>query len=202
MTEIVNALDAWMETNYGSFIHKFWGFCELSNRTHENRIQPIPVTITGTHKREQVSLDDKKELITWVRVVDNGSVGNDIEGNDWSFGISSAPVQTVTLQLIVAHKVELGENIAYNLARYLPDFLAANGFSIVTVDRQNISVDSDHESIYLTELGQGKYEQHRFPWNLYAIRIPVQFILNPNCTSEACCDDSILEEDNDCLILE
>lgn len=181
MTAIVEAIDAYMEATYGSYSHTFWGFCELSHRTTETQTQPIPAKITLTHKRTQVSLDDKKQLVTWIRIVENSSQGNEIEGNDWDFGLNNNSVQTTTLRMIVAHKIELGENLIYQIAHSFPDLLSVNGCQIVSINRADLNIDPDHENIYLTELGAGQYERHRFPWNLYALDIPVDYILKPEC---------------------
>jgi len=104
--------------------------------------------------------------------------------------------------MVLALKVELGEQLAYQIVRYLPELLSANGYSLISINRPDISISADHEAIYTTELGNGNYERHRFTWNLYAIEIPLQYIINPLCTSESCCDNSILEEDSDCLVTE
>lgn len=200
MTEIVSSIDAWMETNYGSYSHTFWGFCELAKRTHENKEQPIPVTINGTHKRSQVSLDDKKQMVTWFRLVNTVEFGNEIEGNDWSFGLEDSNVQTATLRMVIATKVEIGENLIFSIAKKMPGIFSAAGYTIISIDRSGLTIDTNHEEIYLTELGQGKYEQHRFPWNLNVLNIPVSFILCE--ATQECCNQSILEEDEDCLILE
>lgn len=179
MTGIIDALDEWLNQNYGNYSHTFWGFCELSRRTHDSATQPIPVKPNGTHKRDQIALDDKKQMVTWSRIEDNYATSTDIEGNDWDFGITTATVNTLAIRWVFALKVELGENLIYQISHQIPDFLTVSGFNLVSVNRAEITVDPDHETIYLTELGQGKYGQHRFPWNLYVINVPIDFILKP-----------------------
>lgn len=203
MIPIVAKMDEYMTVKYGSYKHTFFGLCELSNRTNQNSTQPIPVTITGTHKRQQVSLDDKKDLITWFRIDGQATSSNLIEDNDWGFGLDAGNVQTVNLRMVVAHKVELGETLIYAIAKGIPDLFTISGYEVVSLDKGQTVIDHDHETIYNTELGTGTYERHRFPWNLYAVNFLVSFIENPLCTADyPCCVNSIESEGEDCLILE
>jgi len=43
MTNIVAALDAWFEANYSSYIHTYFGFCELAKKTYTDAEQPMPM---------------------------------------------------------------------------------------------------------------------------------------------------------------
>jgi hypothetical protein len=180
MIAIVAALDSFLNTTFSAYTRKFWGLCELSNRTNTESGQPIPVNMTGTHKRDQVSLDDKFQMVAWWRL-GNFTTSNEIDGNDWDFGLDENSIQRQEITLIFAHKVELGESLIYQITQGLPGILNVSGFEIVSVDRTSIAVDHDHESIYLTELGATRYEQHRFPWNLYAVTVSIEFVPNPAC---------------------
>lgn len=181
MTDIVSSIDSCMNTNYGNYTHTFFGLCELARKSStDGAIQPMPATITGTHKRVQVSLDDKKQLITYFRIGES-SLGEEIDGNDWSFGLDSGNVNTTQLIMIVAHKVELGEKLIYSIAKSLPDILTVSGYELVSLAKESIQVDHDHEEIYLREFGAGNYERNRLTWNLYALTFNVEFIPNENC---------------------
>lgn len=177
MTDIVAGIDAWMTERYAStYTALFYGFCELGRRTNTGSEQPIPMTITGTHKRQQVALDDRYDLITWIRQVGNITFGETIEDSDWAFGIDHGNVSTANLRMVVAHKVELGENLIIDIARGLPALLTNSSYKIISIDKLGITIDTDHEAIYNTELGAGQYEKHRTPWNLYTVNFGVQYI--------------------------
>lgn len=168
MKEITEAIDAWAEDNFNHTL-KLWGYCELMTK----KDQVMPVTIP---ERKQVSLDDRFEVITWIRLPGTISLGNEIEGNDWSFGLKSAPVQVATLRMIVAHKVIIGEDFIVEFLNRFPRTFDVDGYSIVSVNKPAITVDADHETVYVTELGATVYEKHRFDWNIYALAINIEFI--------------------------
>lgn len=165
MTDIVEKLDEWTAENFSWNNLKTFGYCELITKAD----QPIPVVI-GT--KEQVSLDDRYNLITWVRLPGTISV-NPSPDDDW--GIKEARKQTATLRMIVAHKVSLGENFIIGFIRQLPDSFKIDGYQFVYIDN-NFNVDADHESVYRTELGATAYEKHRFDWNVYAVLFNVEYI--------------------------
>lgn len=173
MKEITEALDAWTNAEYSAVTRKLFGYCELMRKTADGSEQPMPVTING---RKQVSLDDRYNLITWMRVPGTVQLGNNIQGNDWAFGLDYGITNSVALRWIIAHKVSLGEDFIVDFVKSIPTELTVSGYQIVAIDRNATSVDFDHESIYTTELGNTVYEKHRFPWNLYAISLNVEFI--------------------------
>jgi hypothetical protein len=173
MTDIVEQIDAWTNTRYASVSRKLFGYCELMRKTASNTEQLMPVTIPG---RKQVSLDDRYDLITWVRLPGTIQPRKDIDGNDWGFGLDDAPAQRATLRLIVAHKVTLEENFIINFIQNFPSELESNGYEIISVDRPGISVDADHESVYRAELSDTVYEKHRFTWNIYALSINIEYV--------------------------
>lgn len=168
MKAITEAIDVWTASEFAQ-VMKLWGYCELMTR----KDQVMPVTIPD---RRQVSLDDKFGLITWMRLPGTISLGNEIEGNDWGFGLQQGTVQTATLRLIVAHRTNIGEDFIIDFLKAFPRSFQVDGYSIVSVNKSTISVDADHEAIYLAELGATNYEKHRFDWNLYALSINVEFI--------------------------
>lgn len=168
MKAITEAIDAWTT---GEFSHtmKLWGYCELMTRQD----QVMPVTIPDKH---QVSIDDRFELVTWIRRNGNLTPAADIEGEDWAFGLRQAPVQKQNLRIVVAHKVSIGEDFIIDFIKAFPRLFDVDGYSIVSVDRTGISVDPDHEVVYRAELGETTYERHRFSWNVYAVTVPIEYI--------------------------
>lgn len=173
MKEIVNAIDSWINTEYAAVTKKTFGYCELMRKTIASKEQVFPATIPD---RAVVSLNDQYNLITWCRLPGTIQLDPDIEGQNWAFGLNDAPVQKAGLRLIVAHKVSLGESFINTFIKNIPLSFDVNGFEIVSVNRNDISVDADHESIYKTELGETVYEKHRITWNIYAITLNVEFI--------------------------
>lgn len=160
---------------------KNWRFVELANRVSKGNKttskQPIPMTINGTGDREQISLDDAYQFIFWIRWV---SPMQSILNEEDSWGLREGKRFTLPLRLVVAHKVELGENLILDLVNGLPENIIVNGFDYVFLN-SSVSVDPDHEQIYLTELGKTVYEQHRFDWNVYVVNINVEFSQGPYC---------------------
>lgn len=173
MTDIVEQIDAWTNTRYSAVTRKLFGYSELMRKTAGGTDQLMPVTIP---ERKQVSLNDKYNLITWVRLPGQIQPRTDIQGSDWGFGLDDSPVQRATIRMIVAHKIELGENFIVNFIQNFPSTLEATGYSFISVDRQNISVDADHESVYRAEMSETVYEKHRFTWNIYALSINIDYV--------------------------
>lgn len=171
MTEIIDAIDSWagpyLDTITSPSNNTLFGHCELMKKTAKDSVQVMPVTIDG---RVQVSLDDKKNIITWIRITDPVAVSL-LEGDTW--GIVEQRNQSLQLRVVVAHKTSLGDLI-YDFANNFPDYLTITGFEKVfpTVNE----VLTDHEAIYTEELGDTVYEKHRFTWNIYALNVSVDFI--------------------------
>lgn len=177
MIDIIEQIDAWTDTRYNLLTKKLHGYCELMRKTAGESEQLMPMKITdGQKERQQVSLNDKYQLITWIRLPGQIQPKTEIEGSNWSFGLDDAPVQRATLRMIVAHRVELGENFIINFINNFPSTLEAGGYSFISVDRLGISVDADHEAIYRTELSDTVYEKHRFNWNIYALSINIDYV--------------------------
>lgn len=203
MIGIINALNAWTATQYPALTQKLWGYTELVHRTVEDSDQPIPVTINNTSDRLQVSLDDRYQLMTWFRLPGTIELKNDIDGNDWAFGLQHGIVQRAVLRWIIAHRVEIGDDWIFPFLKALPSGFKLVDYQMIFIDKNRATVDADHEAIYLTELGKTVYEKHRFTWNLYAISLPVEYILSVGCNEVIpCCTDSLMTESGDCLIQE
>src|SRR5688500_3958302 len=169
MTSIIEAIDQYTTESYTYLKTKAFGFCELMTKTSDKASQVMPVTIP---LRKHVALDNKYDLITWIRWVEPARF--DFNEN-WSFGRTEAEEGSLTLRIVVAHKVTLGENLIFTFARGLPRNMDLPGYRYVFMNgRPNIN--PDHETIYRTELGETVYERHRFPWNIYTIDVTFNFI--------------------------
>lgn len=191
--------DKYPDETIATFLKSF-GFVELAVRSNAQTSQPMPITINGTSDRSQVSLDDRFQIMTWFRLPGQVTFGNDIEGNDWAFGFKKSPVQKAGIRWIIAHRVELGEELIFDILDSVPGIFRLDGYEIASVDRTSLSLDADHETIYRTELGETVYEKHRFKWNIYAVTLNLNYILNSRCEIQPnCCDDSFLTEDGICF---
>lgn len=173
MTDIIEQIDVWTTDEYSSVNKLLFGYCELMRKTAGGNEQLMPVTIP---ERKQVSLNDRYDLVTWIRLPGTIQPRNDIDGSQWGFGLDDGPVQRATLRMIVAHKVTLGENFIINFIKNFPSLLEVNGYDIISVDRPGISVDADHEAVYRAELSDTVYEKHRFTWNIYALAINIDYV--------------------------
>lgn len=202
MEAIVNAIAEHIENWTADYLDvspegviKNWGFVELAVRQSKGKKstsdQPIPMTINGTGDREQIALDDRYDFIFWIRWASPLQAVND-EGESW--GLKIGKHWELPLRIVIAHKVEKGEDLITNLANELPDRISLTGFESIFLST-NASVDPDHETIYRTELGDTVYEQHRFDWNLYVINLNVEFIPCVGFTPP----DFITDEFGNCL---
>lgn len=178
MIDIANKIDEWTAEQYSGLTKKLFGYCELMRKTTGTpageQVFPVKI-IDGKADRgsNQISLDDRYQLITWSRMAGNI---NRVEHEDEGWGIRNSTRKTGTLRWVIAHKVELGENFINELLRVFPDRLTIEGYELVFIDN-DISLDTDHEGVYEEELGKTVYEKHRFNWNIYAVELNVEFKL-------------------------
>lgn len=198
MVEIIQAFDAWT-SDYTDEEKKLYGFCELMHKTEAGSDQPLPVKVVdgSSNRREFAALDDRYKVITWFRL---GSVDfqDEIDGENWAFGLSSGDVQKPTLRWVIAHRVELGERWIYDFLKAIPRQFKIEGYQIIHIDKPGMVLDTDHEAIYNTELGKTVYEKHRFTWNIYALNLGVEYILCPTAEGDLC-GDALITETGDCL---
>lgn len=176
MTAIIEAIDSWTSSRYSAYTKKLWGFCELVHKSagegRSEQVMPMTIPSNTSARREQVSLDDRYSFITWIRWAQPVSYTNN---DDWSFGKSEARTANLPLRLVLAHKRSLGENIVFDFINSFPSKFSVAGYQFVFTDVAPV-IDPDHESIYLTELGNTVYEKHRFDWNIYVLNITMQFL--------------------------
>lgn len=202
MIGLISAIDSWFAERYSDHSQRLFGFCELARRTVDKVSQPVPITINGTSDRQYVTLDDRYQIITWFRWPGQMAVSDEIEGANWSFGFQEAPVKKPVLRWVIAYRVELGEELIFDIAANLPKGFSVPEYQVSFIDRSTIIVDPDHEAIYKTELGDTVYEKHRFTWNIYTITFSADLVVNSACENTGCCDDSFLTESGECLITE
>jgi hypothetical protein len=168
MKYITALLDDFARTRLDIYHHTFHGLSELVKR--DDKVMPSTIP-----EHKQVALDDKVDMVTWMRV--NGETTADaslIRG----FGRSPKILQSVPIKWMFCHKASLGEQIVYDFVNQIPRQLKDpdKNFSVILLDETNRSVDSDHEKLYTEELGETAYHRHRLPWNVYAINLRVSFI--------------------------
>lgn len=178
MTDIIQSISdfiqEWVNDDQSPDIQqKNWGFSELVSKGFQSSTQPFPVPITGSHDRiERIALDDRYSFISWIRIP--GTVETRLSDED-SWGLDEGKRQFLGLRIVIAHKVELGEDLVLNLVNAIPEKLELTGYEFVHVSA-NGGVDFDHEAIYRTELGETNYEIHRLAWNVYVINLNVEYI--------------------------
>jgi hypothetical protein len=207
MIEIIQSLDAWTEEhlNYSPTNQiKLFGYCEQMRKTEGGVEQHMPVQVVegNSDRPEFACLDDIFQVVTWFRLPGKVEFQDEIDGNDWAFGLSEGDVNRASLLWVIAARVELGERWIFDFIKAIPKKLTIEGYQVVHIDKKGMVLDADHEAIYNSELGRTVYEKHRFTWNIYAISpLPVEYILCPTANID-CCVDSYLAEDGDCLIQE
>lgn len=203
MIEIIQAFDEWTD-NYTDVEKKLYGYCELMHKTEKGSDQPMPVKVVdgNSNRVEFAALDDRYQLITWFRLPGIIDLQDEIDGENWAFGLDSGEVQRANLRWIIAHRVELGERWIFDFVKALPKKFKIDGYQIIHIDKSGITLDADHEAIYNTELGRTVYEKHRFTWNIYALSpIGVEYILCPTAEGDTC-GDALITEQGDCLTQE
>lgn len=112
MKEITEAIDAWMASQY-NYTMKLWGYSELVTK----KDQVMPRTIPSFGEGEQVAIDDRFQINTWMRWPGTLDMGSEIEGNDWSFGLQQTPVQSANIRFILVHKTSIGEDFIHTLLK-------------------------------------------------------------------------------------
>jgi hypothetical protein len=205
MDEVIRSIAEWIENwtidnvdQSPAIAVKNWGFAELANRQSKGSKgtsnQPIPMTINGTGDRQQIALDDRYDFIEWIRWV---SPIQAVANPEDQWGLKEGKRKSWPLRIVIAHKVELGENLIDQIAENLPEVITLTGFDFIFL--QNWSIDPNHEQIYNTELGETVYEQHRFNWNIYTIDLNVEFKL---CVGFTPSTEYITDSDGNCLTVD
>lgn len=167
MKEICSKLDAVLLSSFPNDGIEFNGLCQLVTKSN----QPHPVTIQDN---EQVSIDDKFDAVAYHRIFSDAS---DEIDEELAFGRSTGRKIVQPMIMIVAAKAKKGEEFIYGLMNGFPESIEATGLNeeYEFIDIDNMALEVDHEGIYNREFGDGDYEKHRIPWNLYGIRYDVTF---------------------------
>lgn len=168
MKKITQLIDqALQASEFGEYRKRFFGLSEIVTKKEQH----FPVTIPG---RQQVSLDDKLDLITWMRVL---SI-NEEDAPEMSYGRNIRTRSTAQIRFVVALKTDLpdAEELILDISKAIPFYLTSSGYKAIFVLKTR-PINNDHEGIYQEELDATAYSKHRLTWNLYAITLNVQFIL-------------------------
>jgi hypothetical protein len=168
LKEICDKLDDALLESFPNDGIKFAGLCQLVTKTN----QPHPVTIEDN---KQISIDDKWSVIAYHRL--NGDAGFD-QSDEQDFGRSTGRKLIQPMIMVVATKKEKGEEWIYGFMQEFPESLNDSSLSETYefIDIDSMSLEVDHEGIYNREFGEGNYEKHRIPWNLWGIKYDVSFI--------------------------
>lgn len=167
MKDICNKLDAILLSSFPNDGIEFNGLCQLVTKTTQTHPATIP-------DNKQVSIDQKFDVVTYHRII-NDAIFNENEEQD--FGRSTGRTLVQPMIMVVASKAKKGEEWIYGFMQGFPESIETDGLSETYdfIDIKNMALEVDHEGIYNREFGDGDYEKHRIPWNLYAIRYDVTF---------------------------
>lgn len=168
MKKITQLIDqALQASEFGNYRKRFFGLSEIVTKKEQH----FPVTIPG---RQQVALDDKLDLVTWIRVINV----NEEDAPEMSYGRNIRTRSTAQLRFVVALKTDLpdAEELINDISKAIPFYLTSPGYKAIFVLKSR-PIDFNHEAIYQEELDNTAYSKHRLPWNLYVITLNVQFIL-------------------------
>lgn len=170
MKEICDKLDSELLAALPNEGIRFFGLSQLVTKSD----QPHPVTIEDN---KQVSIDDKYNAICYHRLNGTASFG---ESEEQDFGRSTGRKRVQPMRTVVAHKVHLGEEWIDTFLNEIPESLDVEdggGLDLYEfVDITGLTLVVDQEGIYAQEFGEGGYEKHRIPWNIYAVEYNIEFI--------------------------
>lgn len=149
---------------------KAYGYCELV--TKDGKPSPVTCTLKKGGKREVAEIHDNLNGIFYHRLLPSNPV---VEDEDFSFGITRAKRFDLNIRTVLAHKVQLGEDFAFNFFSSFPDRITMSGYKFVFLNQGTLI--ADHEAIFNQEYGENhSYSKHRTPWNIYAFEFNLVFI--------------------------
>lgn len=172
MTDVIDALDSYMNDLFSGKGIKAEGLCELIKKG--SSVQPVHVD-----SRKHVAINDKYDGLMYHRILSPGAGGPSEEN---SFGSSIARMHGIRIRTVLATKHKLGETLRYDFANMLPSTLEVEGYRLVDIS-ENVTMIEDQEGIYNQEFGGGDYEKHATAWNINALEYEISFI---RC-KETCC---------------
>lgn len=171
MTDVIEALDNYMDNLFSGKGMKPFGLCELIKKGAS--IQPVHVD-----SRQHIAINDKYDGMWYHRILSGSSAPSEED----SFGPTIARRQTVRLRTVLATKHKLGESLRFDFARQLPSTLTIDGYRLVDVS-ETVNLIEDQEGVYGQEFGGGDYEKHATAWNIHALEYDVEFI---KCEEDCC----------------
>ena len=169
MTTITDLIDAHYEDVYDSLNIKYWGLAELTDYSGDR----FPITVGERHK---VCIDERYDACVWYREIS----GNQTDNEELSYGLEIKTQMNVTLRIIVAYKVELGEMFKYEFMNNFPKNIGLDDVSPSNYEYLEIgpgSIDLDHEKIAVQEEIHTQYNKHRVCWNIFTFDNEIQFII-------------------------
>lgn len=164
MTDVIEALDTYMDGLFTDHGCKVYGLCE----TVKKGAAIMPVTVDD---RKQVAIDDKYDVQWYHRILSSGSVPSEAD----SFGGKIAREHHVRVRTVFASKHKKGEKIRYEFAYALPESIALDGYRKIDLD-ENLTMIEDQEAVYNSEFGVADYEKHILSWNIVAMEYDIVFI--------------------------
>jgi len=165
LEKICNEIDKAILSELPTSGIKTYGLCELVKKGKTQH----PVTYDKT--RVQAEIRDNFDAIIYHRIL-NSDVQED---EDMSFGLELSDKVNLRLRTFVASKVHLGENFILDVMKAIPKKVILDGFKFIH-RASSISLNADHEAVYVQEYGDNSYEKHRTPWNIYALEYNFEFI--------------------------
>lgn len=143
------------------------GLCELV--TEEGTKYPVTIG-----ERRKVSMDDKFDGLIYHRTIANSTSTSD----EYSFGMRTPVQHSVQIRTVCAYRVELGENIKYEICSSIPSLLRLSGFEFINTEPN--SFNEDHEQVVTQEFIKVPYHKHRLPWNVFSFDTNVEFVICKN----------------------
>lgn len=165
MEKICNKIDQAILAELPSSGIKAYGFCELVTKSKTQH----PVTYDTT--RQPAEIRDSFDAIIYHRLL-NSDVAED---EDMSFGLELSDIVSLRFRTFVASKVHMGENFILKVMNAIPKKIDLEGFKFIH-RASSVSINADHEAVYVQEYGDNSYEKHRTPWNIYALEYNFEFI--------------------------
>ena len=119
---------------------KAYGLCELVLKDN----QPHPVTYDL--KRTQAQIHDRYDGIFYHRLLNSESQ----EDLDMSFGVDILDRTLARFRIVLAYKVQLGENFIMDFVRAIPKKIELDNYKFIHRS-QGVTLIADHEGVYNQE---------------------------------------------------
>jgi hypothetical protein len=164
---ILNEIDQALLSTFKNKGLKAYGLCELI--TKDKKVNPV----TCNKTRDVAQIHDAFNGIFYHRILSSNPFQEDEE---FSFGSIVKRRHSKNMRLVMAFKVELGENFVNEFINEIPDKITTlSNYKFVFLGPGTLI--EDHEAVTLQEYGQIPYEKHRTSWNIYALEYDIDFML-------------------------